>query len=73
MLDSQEGVSPGQARFEYPATSVLFSNQRWCSSSGHNGWSPREVPSICGVTDGGGAARWQAATAWRPRWTAVQR
>jgi hypothetical protein len=32
MLDSSEGVCPGQARFEYPATSVLFSNQlgeRW--------------------------------------------
>jgi hypothetical protein len=26
MLDSSEGVCPGQARFEYPATSVLFSN-----------------------------------------------
>jgi len=26
MLDSPEGVCPGQARFEYPATSVLFSN-----------------------------------------------
>jgi hypothetical protein len=26
MLDSLEGVCPGQARFEYPATSVLFSN-----------------------------------------------
>jgi hypothetical protein len=26
MLDSAEGVCPGQARFEYPATSVLFSN-----------------------------------------------
>src|SRR5215217_9272113 len=25
MLDSPEGVCPGQARFEYPATSVLFS------------------------------------------------
>ena len=25
MLDSSEGVCPGQARFEYPATSVLFS------------------------------------------------
>jgi hypothetical protein len=30
MLDSPEGVCPGQARFEYPATSVLFSN---CESS----------------------------------------
>jgi hypothetical protein len=27
MLDSPEGVCPGQARFEYPATSVLFSKQ----------------------------------------------
>jgi len=27
------------------------------------GRSPREVPSICGATVGGGAARWQAATA----------
>jgi hypothetical protein len=26
MLDSPEGVCPGQARFEYPATFVLFSN-----------------------------------------------
>jgi hypothetical protein len=26
MLDSPEGVCPGQVRFEYPATSVLFSN-----------------------------------------------
>jgi hypothetical protein len=26
MLDSPEGVCAGQARFEYPATSVLFSN-----------------------------------------------
>jgi len=26
MLDSPDGVCPGQARFEYPATSVLFSN-----------------------------------------------
>jgi hypothetical protein len=26
MLDSPEGVCPGQARFEYPATSVLFSS-----------------------------------------------
>jgi zinc transporter ZupT len=26
MLDSPEGVCPGQARLEYPATSVLFSN-----------------------------------------------
>jgi hypothetical protein len=25
MLDSPEGACPGQARFEYPATSVLFS------------------------------------------------
>jgi hypothetical protein len=25
MVDSPEGVCPGQARFEYPATSVLFS------------------------------------------------
>jgi hypothetical protein len=28
MLDSPEGVCPGQARFEYPATSVLFSNRK---------------------------------------------
>jgi len=27
MLDSPEGVCPGQAQFEYPATSVLFSNR----------------------------------------------
>ena len=27
MLDSPEGVCPGQARFEYPATSVLFSKR----------------------------------------------
>jgi hypothetical protein len=26
MVDSPEGVCPGQARFEYPATSVLFSS-----------------------------------------------
>jgi hypothetical protein len=26
MLDSPEGVCPGQAPFEYPATSVLFSS-----------------------------------------------
>jgi len=26
MLDSPEGVCAGQARFEYPATFVLFSN-----------------------------------------------
>ena len=26
MLDSPEGVCPGQAPFEYPATSVRFSN-----------------------------------------------
>jgi hypothetical protein len=26
MLDSPEGVCAGQTRFEYPATSVLFSN-----------------------------------------------
>jgi hypothetical protein len=25
-VDSPDGVCPGQARFEYPATSVLFSN-----------------------------------------------
>jgi CubicO group peptidase (beta-lactamase class C family) len=31
MLDSSEGVCPGQARFEYPATSVLFS--MWWSAS----------------------------------------
>jgi hypothetical protein len=37
------------------------------------GRSPREVPSICGAIVGGGAARWQAATALRPRWTAVRR
>src|SRR5829696_2137352 len=37
------------------------------------GRSPREVPSICEATVGGGTARWQAATAWRPRWTAVRR
>jgi hypothetical protein len=28
MLPSPEGICPGQARFEYPATSVLFSKQR---------------------------------------------
>jgi hypothetical protein len=28
MLDSPEGVCAGQARFEYPATFVLFSNIR---------------------------------------------
>ena len=27
MLDLPESVCPGQARFEYPATSVLFSNR----------------------------------------------
>jgi hypothetical protein len=26
MLDSPEGVCPGQAGFKYPATSALFSN-----------------------------------------------
>jgi hypothetical protein len=34
MLDSPEGVCPGQVRFEYPATFVLFSNSgppRWFS------------------------------------------
>jgi hypothetical protein len=35
--------------------------------------SPREVPSIGRARVGGGAARWQAATALRPRWTAVRR
>jgi hypothetical protein len=29
MLDSPEGVCPGQGRFEYPATSVLFSTYDW--------------------------------------------
>jgi hypothetical protein len=37
------------------------------------GRSPREVPSICRTIVGGGTARWQAATALRPRWTAVRR
>jgi hypothetical protein len=37
------------------------------------GRSPREVPSIGKATVGGGAARSQAAIAWRPRWTAVRR
>jgi hypothetical protein len=37
------------------------------------GRSPREVPSICRATVGDEAARWQAATALRPRWTAVRR
>jgi hypothetical protein len=31
MLDSPDGVCAGQARFEYPATSVLFS---MCSLNG---------------------------------------
>jgi hypothetical protein len=29
MLDSPEGVCPGQAPFEYPATSVRFSSTGW--------------------------------------------
>ncbi len=32
MLDSPEGVCAGRARFEYPATSVLFSNRPWPGS-----------------------------------------
>jgi hypothetical protein len=38
MLDLPEGVCPGQARFEYPATSVLFSNLErttWWGCDGH--------------------------------------
>jgi hypothetical protein len=34
MLDSREGVCAGQARFEYPATSALFSN-KLRSTTGH--------------------------------------
>jgi hypothetical protein len=37
------------------------------------GRSHCEVPSICDATVGGEAAPWQAATACRPRWTALRR
>jgi hypothetical protein len=38
MLDSPEGVCPGQAQFEYPATSVLLKELgcrglRWCEAA----------------------------------------
>lgn len=31
MLDSPEGVYPGQVQVEYPATSVLFTSCAFCS------------------------------------------
>jgi hypothetical protein len=43
MLDSPEGVCPGQARFEYPATSVLFSNP--------DGTDLRSLPWFYGAGD----------------------
>jgi hypothetical protein len=39
MLDSPEGVYAGQAGFEYPATSVPFSNY----GGGQRGWPLRRL------------------------------
>jgi hypothetical protein len=54
-LDLERATPPGTGPQKYPAlvAAPLVTTGR----------SPREVPSICGAIVGGGAARWQAATA----------
>ena len=48
MLDSLEGVCPGQAQLEYPATSILFGNGRASNSA----VLLRSHPLECQVQDG---------------------
>jgi hypothetical protein len=43
MLDSSEGVCPGQARFEYPATSVLFSKRSVSCLALVTAWSRKQL------------------------------
>ena len=52
MLDSPEGVCAGQARFEYPATSVLFSKYPIRPTTSC------EVASRCGGRRAGVAPGW---------------